>query len=51
MTIVKDSGARATLPPFTDEHEELRETVSRFVAKPARQSSSVSPARRIPAQG
>jgi acyl-CoA dehydrogenase len=33
VTVVKDSGARATLPPFTDEHEELRETVSRFVAK------------------
>jgi len=33
MTVVKDSGARATLPPFTDEHEELRETVSRFVTK------------------
>jgi acyl-CoA dehydrogenase len=33
MTVVKDSGARATLPPFTDEHEELRETVSHFVAK------------------
>ncbi|HEY6731207.1 MAG TPA: acyl-CoA dehydrogenase family protein [Solirubrobacterales bacterium] len=33
MTVVKDSGARATLPPFGDEHEELRETVSRFVAK------------------
>jgi acyl-CoA dehydrogenase len=33
MTVVKDSGARATLPPFADEHEELRETVQRFVAK------------------
>ena len=33
MTVVKDSGARATLPPFSEEHEELRETVSRFVAK------------------
>ncbi|HKO37914.1 MAG TPA: acyl-CoA dehydrogenase family protein [Solirubrobacterales bacterium] len=33
MTVVKDSGARATLPPFDEEHEELRETVSRFVAK------------------
>jgi acyl-CoA dehydrogenase len=32
MTVVKDSGARATLPPFGEEHEELRETVSRFVA-------------------
>ena len=27
MTVVKDSGARATLPPFGEEHEELRETV------------------------
>jgi acyl-CoA dehydrogenase len=33
MTVVKDTGARATLPPFSEEHEELRETVSRFVAK------------------
>ncbi|MFL5873590.1 MAG: acyl-CoA dehydrogenase family protein [Solirubrobacterales bacterium] len=33
MSVVKDSGVRATLPPFNDEHEELRETVSRFVAK------------------
>ena len=33
MTVVKDSGARAMLPPFGEEHEELRETVSRFVAK------------------
>jgi acyl-CoA dehydrogenase len=33
MTVVKDSGARATLPPFGEEHEELRETVSRFVAR------------------
>jgi alkylation response protein AidB-like acyl-CoA dehydrogenase len=32
MTVVKDSGARATLPPFGEEHEELRETVARFVA-------------------
>lgn len=32
MTVVKDTGARATLPPFDEEHEELRETVSRFVA-------------------
>ena len=31
MTVVKDSGERALLPPFTDEHEELRETISRFV--------------------
>ena len=33
MTVVKDSGVRATLPPFNSEHEELRETVSRFVTK------------------
>jgi len=33
MTVVKDSGARATLPPFSEEHEELRQTVSRFVQK------------------
>jgi acyl-CoA dehydrogenase len=30
--IVKDSGARAVLPPFGTEHEELRQTVARFVA-------------------
>ena len=29
--VVKDSGARAVLPPFGAEHEELRQTVSRFV--------------------
>jgi acyl-CoA dehydrogenase len=33
MTVIKDSGARAILPPFGEEHEELRETVSRFVLK------------------
>jgi alkylation response protein AidB-like acyl-CoA dehydrogenase len=33
VTVIKDSGARATLPPFGEEHEELRETVTRFVAK------------------
>ena len=33
MSVVKDSGARATLPPFGEEHEELRETVRRFVQK------------------
>jgi acyl-CoA dehydrogenase len=32
MTVVKDSGARAVLPPFSEEHEELRATVERFVA-------------------
>ncbi|HEY2052679.1 MAG TPA: acyl-CoA dehydrogenase family protein [Solirubrobacterales bacterium] len=29
--VVKDTGARAVLPPFGAEHEELRETVARFV--------------------
>ncbi len=29
--MVKDSGERSLLPPFTDEHGELRETVRRFV--------------------
>jgi acyl-CoA dehydrogenase len=33
VTVVKDSGARAILPPFDEEHEELRETVARFVTK------------------
>jgi alkylation response protein AidB-like acyl-CoA dehydrogenase len=32
MTVVRDTGARATLPPFGEEHEQLRESVSRFVA-------------------
>jgi len=31
MAVIKDTGTRAILPPFTEEHEELRETVSRFV--------------------
>ena len=31
MTVVRDTGARATLPPFGPEHEELRQTVARFV--------------------
>jgi acyl-CoA dehydrogenase len=31
VTVIKDSGERAVLPPFTDEHEQLRETVGRFV--------------------
>ena len=29
--VIKDAGARALLPPFTPEHEELRETISRWV--------------------
>jgi alkylation response protein AidB-like acyl-CoA dehydrogenase len=33
VSIVRDTGQRATLPPFGEEHEELRETVSRFVSK------------------
>ena len=31
-TVVRDRGDRALLPPFTDEHEQLRETISRWVA-------------------
>lgn len=31
MTVIKDSGQRALLPPFAEEHEELRESVRRFV--------------------
>jgi acyl-CoA dehydrogenase len=33
MPVIKDTGTRATLPPFGEEHEELRETVRRFVSK------------------
>ncbi len=33
MSVVKDTGGRATLPPFTEEHEELRESVRLFVSK------------------
>ncbi len=33
MTVIKDSGVRAPIPPFTEEHAELRDSVSRFVAK------------------
>ncbi|MGE5407298.1 MAG: acyl-CoA dehydrogenase family protein [Syntrophothermus sp.] len=32
MTVIKDTGTRALPPPFGAEHEELRETVARFVA-------------------
>jgi acyl-CoA dehydrogenase len=32
MSVIKDKGERAILPPFTDEHEELRESVRRFVS-------------------
>jgi acyl-CoA dehydrogenase len=31
MTVIKDAGQRGTLPPFEEEHEELRESVRRFV--------------------
>ncbi len=31
MSVVKDSGERAILPPFTDEHTQLRETIHRWV--------------------
>ncbi len=31
MTVLKDSGERALLPPFTDEHLQLRETIARWV--------------------
>jgi acyl-CoA dehydrogenase len=31
MTVLKDTGARALLPPFTEEHEELRATINRWV--------------------
>jgi acyl-CoA dehydrogenase len=33
MTVIKDTGVRATLPPFGQEHEDLRETVRAFVSK------------------
>ncbi|MGH2966424.1 MAG: acyl-CoA dehydrogenase family protein [Solirubrobacterales bacterium] len=32
MSVIKDTGERGRMPPFTDEHEELRESVSRFVS-------------------
>jgi acyl-CoA dehydrogenase len=31
MSVIKDTGERALLPPFTGEHEELRETIARWV--------------------
>ena len=31
MSVVKDSGRRAVIPPFEDEHEQLRATVRRWV--------------------
>jgi alkylation response protein AidB-like acyl-CoA dehydrogenase len=33
VNVIKDSGTRALLPPFGAEHEELRQSVARFVAK------------------
>ncbi len=33
MTVIKDTGERSLLPPFTEEHEELRESVGRFAGK------------------
>jgi acyl-CoA dehydrogenase len=30
-TVVKDTGERALLPPFTDEHEQLRDSIGRWV--------------------
>ena len=31
MAVIKDAGERANLPPFTDEHTQLRETIGRWV--------------------
>jgi acyl-CoA dehydrogenase len=31
VTVVRDTGARASLPPFADEHEQLRESIGRWV--------------------
>jgi acyl-CoA dehydrogenase len=31
VTVIRDSGARAPLPPFADEHEQLRESIGRWV--------------------
>ena len=32
LSVIKDTGGRALLPPFTAEHEQLRETISRWVS-------------------
>ena len=32
MPVIRDSGVRAPLPPFGEEHEDLRQTVRRFVS-------------------
>ena len=31
--VIKDSGSRALLPPFTEEHEDLRESIGRWVSQ------------------
>ena len=31
MAVIRDTGERAPLPPFTDEHEALSETIDRWV--------------------
>jgi acyl-CoA dehydrogenase len=31
VTVVKDTGQRALIPPFADEHEQLRESIGRWV--------------------
>ena len=31
MAVIRDRGERVALPPFGDEHEQLRETISRWV--------------------
>ena len=36
MTVVRDTGVRAPLPPFTEEHAELRESVRNFVGREIR---------------
>jgi acyl-CoA dehydrogenase len=33
VSVIKDQGERALLPPFTEEHEDLRESVNKFVSK------------------
>jgi acyl-CoA dehydrogenase len=33
VSVIRDTGVRAIPPPFTEEHEELRETVRRFVSR------------------
>jgi acyl-CoA dehydrogenase len=33
VTVIKDSGTRAYLPPFEQEHEDLRETIHRWVSE------------------